>query len=98
MHESAFLKGTVIGAVVCHFAELGIYAAILVKQTKIEAAASSVYIVKNNQHVSTRRAACVKQRGGSSRVEICILDAYHCFGNLTRLSLCLYLSGMTVCI
>ena len=55
VHESVFLKGFVIGAVVCH------YVAILVKQTKIEAGASSVYIVKNNQSVSTRKA-CKAQR------------------------------------
>ena len=54
VHESAFLKGTVIGAVVCHLAELAIYVAILVKQTKIETNASSVYIVKDNQCVLTR--------------------------------------------
>ena len=61
VHESVFLKGFVIGAVVCHLAELGIYVAILIKQTKIEAGASSVYIVKNNQSVSTRKA-CKAQR------------------------------------
>ena len=56
MHESAFLKGTVMGAVVCHVTELGIYVVIMVKQKKIESGASSVYIVKNKKQVSTREA------------------------------------------
>ena len=56
VHKWFFLKGFVIGAVVCHFTELSIYIAILVKQTKIESAASLKYIVKNKQSISTRRA------------------------------------------
>ena len=55
VHESVFLKLYVIGAVLSHFVELGIYAAILVKQSKIESSASSVYIVKDNRCVSGRR-------------------------------------------
>ena len=55
VHESVFLKLYVIGAVLSHFVELCIYVAILVKQSKIESSASSVYIVKDNRSVSGQR-------------------------------------------
>ena len=71
MHESAFIKGTVIGAVVCHLAELGIYIAILIKQTKIETNASSVYIAKDNQRILNRESY-VKHGEISSKTVICL--------------------------
>ena len=55
VHKYIYIKLYILGTVLSHFVEFGVYIAILIKQSKIESSASSVYILKNNQCVSNRR-------------------------------------------
>ena len=55
VHKYVYIKAYILGTVLSHFVEFGIYIAILIKQTKIESNASTVYIFKDKKCVSSSR-------------------------------------------